>query len=346
MKIDVHAHIYPKAYLDEVAAIVKNDSSPKGRDMQRVVGNALSDRRMWSVEDRLEILDKLSVDMQVLSLSIPNVYFPDRETAVTLCQMANDTFVEMARAHPRHFRVFASVPLQFPDEAMRELTRMADKPEVVGLVLGANVDGQPLDSPDFLPIYAELERRNLPFFMHPMRPPGIEAMMQYNQAPMCGYLFDSTLATLRLVFAGVFERHPRLTLIMPHLGAVAPYMLGRVQYGFEHFPVCREHLSTPPQTFFQQRFYYDTVCHSVPALHFACSMFGTERILFGTDFPFNDDVDNQRGGLEALGLPAETLEGIFSGNALRLFAERIDLAPARKRSKGGAGARRAADAVK
>ena len=336
MKIDVHAHIYSKAYLDEVAAIIKNDSTPKGRDMQRVISHALSDRRMWSVEDRLEDLDKFSVDMQVLSLSIPNVYFPDRETAVTLCHMANDTFVEMARAYPGHFRVFASVPLQFPDEAMRELARVADKPEVVGLVLGANVDGQPLDSPDFLPFYAELERRNLPFFMHPMRPPGIEAMMQYNQAPMCGYLFDSTLATLRLIFAGVFERHPNLTFIMPHLGAVAPYMLGRVQYGFEHYPGCREHLSTPPQTYFQQRFYYDTVCHSVPALQFACSMFGTERILFGTDFPFNDDVDNQRGDLEALRLPAETLEGIFCGNALRLFSERIGLTPAKEKRKGAA----------
>jgi len=333
MKIDVHAHFYPKTYLDEVADIIKDDSSPKGRDMQRVVSNALGDRRMWSLENRLEILDKFSVDMHVLSLSIPNVYFPDRGTAVSLCQLANDTFIEMARSYPQHFRVFASVPVQFPDEALRELARVADSKEVVGLVLGANIDGLPLDSPDFLPIFAELERRKLPFFMHPMRPPGIEAMMQHNLAPMCGYLFDSTLATLRLVLAGVFERHPNLTLIMPHLGAVAPYMLGRVQYGYENYPPCREHLSTPPQKYFLERFYYDTVCHSVPALKFACSLFGTERILFGTDFPFNDDVDRQREDLETLGLPAETAEAIFSGNALRLFSGRMG--PAKATGRGG-----------
>ena len=115
MKIDVHAHFYPKTYLDEVADIIKDDSSPKGRDMQRVVSNALGDRRMWSLENRLEILDKFSVDMHVLSLSIPNVYFPDRGAAVSLCQLANDTFIEMARSYPERFRVFASVPVQFPD---------------------------------------------------------------------------------------------------------------------------------------------------------------------------------------------------------------------------------------
>ncbi|HXG36394.1 MAG TPA: amidohydrolase family protein [Dehalococcoidia bacterium] len=327
MKVDVHAHFYPKSYLDEVAAIHREDPSPKGRDALRVVNWGLSDPRMWSIDDRLEANDGFGVDMQILSLSLPNVYYPDKKMAVDLCQLANDSFIELAQKYPGRFRVFASIPLQFPDEAVRELDRMVNKPEVVGLIIGANIDGQPLDSPDFLPFYGELEKRNLPFFIHPMRPPGLEALMDYNLAPMVGYLFDSTVASLRLVLRGVFEEHPNLVMILPHLGAMTPYVFGRINWAHGRFDVSHKHISEKPQTYYQ-RFYYDTVCHSTPALHFASSLFGTDHIVFGSDFPFNDDVDHQCQDIVAMGLPAQEEEAIFSGNALRIFKERMGLIPA------------------
>jgi aminocarboxymuconate-semialdehyde decarboxylase len=316
VKIDLHAHIYPKAYLDAVSGLRERDAAFARRTP--MVPGALGDARFWSVERRLADLERVGVDVQVLSLSIPNAYLPDEGASVALCQMANDMFLEMARAHPTRFRVFPSVPLHLPDAALRELARVGDAPEVVGVVLGANANGLPLNHPEFLPFYAELERRGLPLFIHPMCPPGIEAMQEFSLAPMAGFLFDSTLAALRLVFAGVFERHPRLTLIMPHLGAFVPYMLGRVEHVYEASAPLQAGLPAPPIDYFR-RFYYDTVSQSVPALRMACELFGPDHIVFGTDFPFWDNVDRLARDVEALGLPPEAQEAIFSGNARRVL---------------------------
>jgi len=323
MKIDTHAHFYPEPYLKELLAYAERLPGPQGEDLRRVAAVAKGYPPSFSVDALLQALDKFGVDLQVLSLSIPNVYFEDKAMSVSLCQLANDFYLDLSRKYPTRFRTFLSVPLQFPDEAVAELDRLAGEPEVAGVILGANIDGAPLNSPQFLPFYAELERRNLPFFIHPMRPPGIEAMMEFNLAPICGYMFDTTLAAFRLVFQGVFEKHARLQMIMPHVGGTAPYLLGRAGYHYSKFDHVRQNISAPPETYFK-RFHYDTVCHSIPALHFACSYFGVDHLLFGTDLPFCDDPDVQAREIEELGLSAEDEEAIFSKNAIRLLRLKLD----------------------
>lgn len=317
MKIDVHAHLYPRHYLDEVLRLCRDDSE-LARWCQPAA-RATADPRFWSVERRLAELERMAVDLQVLSLPIPGAYVPDRAAAVALCQMGNDAYLELARQYPARFRVFASVPLHFPDAALAELARVAEAPEVVGVVLGSNAYGKPLDHPDILPFYAELERRGLPFFIHPMCcTPGAEALEAHHLRPMVGYLLDSTVAALRLVFAGVFERHPGLTFIMPHLGAMAPYILGRVEHQFDDNPLLRANVSRRPIEYFQ-RFYYDTVSEFVPALRLACEVFGPDHIVFGTDIPFWNTAERIAENIAALGLAPEQQEAIFSGNARRIL---------------------------
>jgi len=123
---------------------------------------------------------------------------------------------------------------------------------------------------------------------------------------------------VRLVYAGVFERYPGLQMIFPHLGGLAPYLMGRMQWGYERFPACSENISAPPEAYFK-RFYYDTVCRNVPALRMALSMFGTKQIMFGTDIPLREDIELQRHDIEALGLTAAELDDIYAGNAARLL---------------------------
>ena len=177
---------------------------------------------------------------------------------------------------------------------------------------------RPLNDPEFLPVYAELERRGLPFLLHPISPPGLDCMLELNLANVVGFMFETTLAAVRLVYAGVFERHPRLQMIFPHLGGLAPYLMGRLQWGYERFPACNENLSAPPEDYFK-RFYYDTVCRNVPALRMALSMFGVEHVVFGTDIPFREDIDLQLQDLEALGLSDTEHQDIAGGNASRLL---------------------------
>lgn len=318
MRIDVHAHIFSKPYIGGLRRVFGNDSSPAGKDAQRLIQWMTTDPRMTEVAGRLEEMEKWGVGMQVLSVPFHGALVRDKAAAIDLTEMANEMIIGPARAHPDKFRVLLTLPLQFPDLAVDVLDRFAKDPSVVGAALMGTAGGRPLNDPEFLPVYAEFERRNLPFLLHPISPPGLECMLEMNLANVVGFMFETTLAATRLVFAGVFERHQRLQMIFPHLGGLAPYLMGRIQWGYERFPPCSENLSVPPETYFK-RFFYDTVCRNVPALRMALSMFGVDHILFGTDIPFREDIDLQLKDLDDLALNDEDRRKIESGNAARLL---------------------------
>ncbi|HEY7713756.1 MAG TPA: amidohydrolase family protein [Candidatus Binatia bacterium] len=324
MRIDVHAHLFSHAYIDGLRRVFGKDSSPAGQDAQRLIKWMSTDPRMTDIEGRLAEMEKWGVGMQVLSVPFHGALVKDQSAAADLTHMANDMILQPARAYPDRFRVLLTMPLQFPDLAVEVLDRFAKEPAVVGTALMGTAAGRPLNDSAFLPVYAELERRGLPFLLHPISPPGLECMLEMNLANVVGFMFETTLAATRLVFAGVFERHPRLQMIFPHLGGLAPYLMGRIQWGYERFPPCSENLSAPPETYFK-RFYYDTVCRNVPALRMALSMFGVEHVLFGTDIPFREDIDLQLKDLEDLQLSEADREMIDWGNAARLL--RIQPAP-------------------
>ena len=318
MRIDVHAHLFSRPYIDGLRRVFGNDSSPAGQDAQRLIKWMSTDPRMTDVEGRLEEMEKWGVGMQVLSVPFHGALVKDKPAAADLTHMANEMIVQPARVHPDRFRVLLTLPLQFPELAVEVLDSFAKEPKVVGAALMGTAGGRPLNDPAFMPVYAELERRGLPFLLHPISPPGLECMLEMNLANVVGFMFETTLAATRLVFAGVFERHPKLQMIFPHLGGLAPYLMGRIQWGYERFPPCSENLSAPPEAYFK-RFYYDTVCRNVPALRMALSMFGVDHIVFGTDIPFREDIDLQLQDLEDLQLTKTDREAIESGNATRLL---------------------------
>jgi aminocarboxymuconate-semialdehyde decarboxylase len=186
------------------------------------------------------------------------------------------------------------------------------------VIVAGSAGGRQLNDSAFMPFYAELERRGLPFLLHPISPPGLDCMLELNLANVVGFMFETTLAAVRLVYAGIFERYPGLEMIFPHLGGLAPYLMGRVQWGYERFPPCSENITKPPEFYFK-RFYYDTVCRNVPALRMALSMFGIDQITFGTDIPLREDIELQLRDIDALDLSEAERDAIFAGNAARLL---------------------------
>jgi aminocarboxymuconate-semialdehyde decarboxylase len=323
MRIDVHAHIFSNAYIDGLRRVFGNDNSPAGQDAQRLIKWMSTDPRMTNVEGRLEEMEKWGIAMQVLSVPFHGALVQDKSAAVDLTNMANEMILRPARAYPDRFRVLLALPLQFPEIAVEMLDRFAKEPNVVGVALMGSAGGRPLNDPAFMPVYAELERRSLPFLLHPISPPGLDCMLELNLANVVGFMFETTLAATRLVFAGVFERHSKLQMIFPHLGALAPYLMGRIQWGYERFPACNEKLSAPPESYFK-RFYYDTVCRNVPALRMALSMFGADHVLFGTDIPFREDIDLQLQDLDALKLSDGERRAVDADNAARLLGIKIE----------------------
>ena len=322
MRIDVHAHIFSKPYIDGLRRVFGHDDSPAGQDAQRLIKWMSTDPRMTDVASRLEEMDRWGVATQVLSVPFHGALVKDKAAAADLTHMANEMIVQPSRSYPQNFRVLLTLPLQFPELAVEVLDGFAKDRNVVGAALMGTAGGRPLNDAAFMPVYAELERRGLPFLLHPISPPGLDCMLELNLANVVGFMFETTLAATRLVFAGVFERYPKLQMIFPHLGGLAPYLMGRIQWGYERFPPCNENLSAPPETYFK-RFYYDTVCRNVPALRMALSMFGVDHILFGTDIPFREDIDLQLKDLVDLQLSEADRAAIDYGNAARLLG--IDL---------------------
>jgi aminocarboxymuconate-semialdehyde decarboxylase len=318
MRIDVHAHLFSTAYIDALRRIFGKDNSPAGQDAQRLISWMSADPRMTDVEGRLQEMEKYGISMQVLSVPFHGALVQDKPAALDLTQTANDLLVQAAHRYPDQFRVLVVLPLQFPELAVEELDRFVGEAAVVGVALMGSAGGRPLNDPSFMPVYAELERRGLPFLLHPISPPGLDCMLELNLANVVGFMFETTLAAARLVFAGVFERCRDLKMIFPHLGGLAPYLMGRIQWGYERFPACSANLSAPPETYFK-RFYYDTVSRNVHALRMALSMFGTDHVLFGTDIPFREDIDMQLKDLEALNLSVADRQAIDASNAGRLL---------------------------
>lgn len=318
MRIDVHAHLFSPAYVEGLRRIFGSDSSPIGQDAQRMIAWMSTDPRMTDLDGRLEEMAKWGIDLQVLSVPFHGALVQDQAAALELTHLANDVVVHAAQTHPDRFRALLAMPLQFPDLAVQELDRLGGRPEVVGAIVAGSAAGRALNDPAFMPFYAELERRGIPFLLHPISPPGLDCMLEMNLANVVGFMFETTLAAVRLVYAGVFERYPGLQMIFPHLGGLAPYLMGRLQWGYERFPACSENITAPPEAYFQ-RFHYDTVCRNVPALRMALSMFGAQRIMFGTDIPFREDIDLQLQDLEVLGLNEVDKNAITAGNAARLL---------------------------
>jgi aminocarboxymuconate-semialdehyde decarboxylase len=319
MKIDVHTHLFPVEYLKELEGL--GDDSRRDRAWKKIMTDKVCvTPSMWSVEERIADMDAAGVDAQALSLSIPNVYFEDVGKSVYLAQMSNDIYADICRKYPNRFIALASVPMNDSTLAIEELRRAVDHLGMRGLVLGANVRGKPLHSEEFLPLFEEMNRRNLTLFIHPMIPIGIEALEQFDMAASIGYLFDTTTAIAGMVFRGIFEMNQNIKVILPHLGAVIPYIVGRIDASFRTRPECRQYISSPPSEYFK-RFYYDTVNYHVPALRCAIETVGAAKLVMGSDYPFGlGSMSKSVSTIQSLGLSEEEEEGVFGRTVQRLLS--------------------------
>jgi predicted TIM-barrel fold metal-dependent hydrolase len=320
VKIDVHAHFYPKRYLAALLRLTEGDSSPWTLGVRKLLVTKIApDRRMVEIEAHLEDMDRAGVDLQVLSPTIPHPYFDDQPLAVELAKVSNDALAEVCARYPARFKGFAVLPLPHAEAALAELARAINSLGLHGVVLGANVKGRHLDDESFLPVYREINRRKLTIFLHPMIPPGQEEMADYDLSAAVGFHLDTTLATLRLVYRGVFEENPDLNFIVPHLGAMIPYVWDRINSSYRTRPEAQLHVKRPPAEYLT-RLYYDSVNFHPAAWRCALETVGVDRIVYGSDYPL--PIGSMERGIalvDALDITPERREMIYSGTAARLL---------------------------
>ncbi|MFQ5911802.1 MAG: amidohydrolase family protein [Nitrospinota bacterium] len=321
MKIDVQCHFFPD---DLVKKLEKRASPPNavrkdGRTMvfvSRRTGFPLPPS-IIDLEEKLRAMDSSGVDVQVLSLNVPGPELAGGEEADDLAELAHDCLAEIKQKHPDKFWGIATLGLGDMDRSLRELDRCVSDLGFKAVQLFSNVRARPLDDPFLHPLYERCEQLNLPIFLHPTAPMLEEAMADYNLIPMVGFLFDTTLAALRLILSGTLKKFPGVKFVLPHVGSTIPYLLGRIDYQSSIMPGGRENIDGPPSEYFRH-FYFDTVSSYQPAIDYFFGLFGSERLLFGSDYPWVG-MDMAVDLVE--GLPAQEAdrERIYSKNALELL---------------------------
>lgn len=220
---------------------------------------------------------------------------------------------------------FADIPLIDVNDAIHELRRSVQELGLHGVTLWSHVHGIPLNSREFWPFYEEVDKLEVPVYIHPIIPRDKEIFQEYHLAAMVGFPFETTLAVTRLVYSGLFERLQKLKLILSHVGGAIPFLWERLNRGYlNNWPGCRENISKLPTEYFKC-FYYDTALSFPDALLFASKLCG-DHLIFGTDYPYTspnmsyeDEIKNNIRMIENVNFSQEEKEKIFSLNALKIF---------------------------
>ena len=322
--IDVHSHMLCQEWLDLFRAHSGGRFSIRqvtgGKEVIHYDGVAFMtpEQRMFDYGQRLAAMDEAGVGMAVLSLTGPNVYWGDAHASTRAAQAINDSFAQAEHAYPSRIRWMASLPFQYPDSALTELARAVDKGAKGVMVLG-NIGGASLTDPCFAPVWAEIDRRALPVFLHPTVPCGCAEMDMavYQLSASVGFTFDSTLAVSRMIFDGFFDRYPKLKLIVAHGGGTLPFLASRLDRCYDVIAACRTRIAERPSTYLK-RIYADSILYSREALRSTLGAFGEDRVLFGSDYPHN--ISDMAGILARIAeLPPAVRDKLRGGNAQRVF---------------------------
>jgi predicted TIM-barrel fold metal-dependent hydrolase len=335
VKIDAYSHILPARYFERMREFIVDPGALR---------RWLELPALHDLDVRLAMMDEFGPGyQQILTLSSPPIELlagPDQSPA--LARLANEAMRELCDKHPDRFPAFvASLPMNNPDAVLDEITVAIDDLGARGVQVFTNVNGVPLDDPAFAPLFAEMARRDLPIWMHPTRSAkfadyATEQTSKYEIWWALGWPYETSVAMARLVFSGLFDRHPNIKIITHHLGAMIPYLEGRIRLGWsdqlgsrtagQDYTRLRDQLAQPPVEYFR-RFYADTAL-SGSDIGTRCGLdfFGVDHVLFGTDCPFDPEggpmyIRETIRIIDALAITPTERKQIYSENVQRLIAD-------------------------
>jgi aminocarboxymuconate-semialdehyde decarboxylase len=327
MNIDVHAHYVPPDSLQVASEIgkrhgLKLDKNERGREILLRDGETFLTRPKAEFTDldlRLSIMDQQGVEMQVLSpASSYFFYWMAPEESLEFASWLNDRFAEAVAKHPKRMVALGSVPMQDGHKAAIELERAVRRLGLRGVEVASNVNGLYFDDPGFNSFWEAAQALNAPIFVHPNQVVGAERMKDYNLTNLIGNPTDTSLAFAKLIFSGVLERFPRLKFLLAHAGGFIPYTWGRLDRGFRIQDSATSKIPKPPSEYIKL-LHFDTVTHSSTALEYLVVNFGAEKVLLGSDYPYEMGDPEPVESLRKAAIPAAQRELISSANAHRLL---------------------------
>ena len=317
--ITLEEHFATPGFLDGPGRDLKDQARQVGSRAERLMRD-LCDMG----EGRIVQMDAAGIDMQVVSLTAPGIEQLEAAKAVALARDTNDALAEAVAKRPTRLSGFAALPIAAPDQAAKELERRFSDQAFAGALINGHQRGRYLDDKFFWPVLEAAESLGAPIYLHPTRPPKpvIEAsfggftplVTEMLAGPGFGWHIETAVHVLRIVLGGVFDRFPKLQIVIGHMGEGLPFYLWRISHGLR--------ASMSEKTFrdiFCEHFWITTSgFFSDPALLCCVMEMGIDRILFSVDYPFADNPPATK-WTETLPLCAEDKEKLLNGNARRLL---------------------------
>ena len=330
-KLDVFNHFFPDRYFEKMLQV-----APTHKDMGKRIRNV---RELHDLDARFRVMDEFRDYQQILSMPSPPVEaLAGPREATELARIGNDGFADLVRRYPDRFPGFvASLAMNDPDAAFSEARRAMGDLGACGVQVFTNVNGAPLTSPEFLPLFDLMAEYDRPLWLHPARGADFadyqtETASKFEIWWTFGWPYETSVTMARIVFAGLLDQHPGLKIITHHMGGMIPYFEGRVGHGWDllgtrssdvDYGALLRTLERRPVDYFRL-FYADTALFGAAAAT-ACglSFFSVDHVLFASDSPFEPRpglyIRETIDVIDHLAITDEARAKIYSGNALRLL---------------------------
>jgi aminocarboxymuconate-semialdehyde decarboxylase len=325
--IDAHAHWFPPQWMDLLEregprhGVVLGHNNKGHRTAE---GGGLPFRQTFA-PDMIDLdciiasMAQARLDMRILSLTNPMVFWAPEGLGLELARTFNDACGEAIRKHPEEIRGAITLPLQSPQRALEELMRAAEIPGMCCAYAAMHVNGTNIDHRSFWPIYEFCEARGLPLCLHPVAPCGsADRLADYHMRNVVGNPHESAIGVACLIFGGVLDAFPDLKILLPHAGGSFPYLVGRWDNAIRR----RHELAhvKQPASAYLRRFHYDTISHDAHLMRYLIDRIGVDRFVLGTDYNMDAGVELPVDFIEEIpGVTNDELQRIARDNVMSLF---------------------------
>ena len=326
--IDVHAHLTPQCFWRATENggdwhTLRRETDARGMEYALVGGRlqSLPPRAKWTPEERLADMDSLGVDVHVVSpyVGFYNYHLPVEVARATSAE-TNDEIAGMIRAWPERFAGLGTLPMQDVKAAMSEMERCITQLGLKGVEINDHVNGRTLDEPEFRPFWKAAQELGALVFFHQGGDTVVTPRSaRYHLPNTIGNLADRAVTFATLVSGGVMDEFPDLKICLGHGGGYTCFGIGRMDHGWQVRSEARVHITQPPSAYLG-RFYYDCIVYTEPALRFLIDSVGADRVVFGTDWPYDMALDWPVAWVLGMkGLSQEEKEAILWKNLERLL---------------------------
>ena len=328
MNIDLHNHVIPPTIIDAITRSPdRYGTKIEIRDGKRYFNvhgpTAELKSAFYDVDAKVEWMDRVGMDVAGISVAPPIFfYWLSPEIGLEAARLANDGIAQMVAQRPDRLRGLAHLPMQDPDAAITELERVVREHKFKGVELATSIENDSLAHPKFRKVLKAIEQSGCFIFTHPYHCLARGAILDdYYLNNFVGFPLDTTLMVAHLMFSGALEELKRLRILLAHGGGYVPYQIGRFAHGHRVRPEPKKNTQTSPRDLLR-RFYFDALTHDPQAARHLINIVGQDRVVIGTDHPFDMGPDEPIASIDAIpGLTTSEREAVCEKTAKDLLGE-------------------------